>query len=43
MADAIPNARFEVIPGAGHLAPYENPAVANAVILRFLNSLEVLD
>jgi len=40
MADAIPNARFEVISQAGHLAPYENPAVSNAVILRFLNSLE---
>ncbi len=40
MADAIPNARLEVIPKAGHLAPYENPAVSNDVILRFLKSLE---
>jgi pimeloyl-ACP methyl ester carboxylesterase len=40
MADAIPNARLEVIPGAGHLAPYENPAAANAAILRFLKGLE---
>ncbi len=40
MADAIPNARLEVIPKAGHLAPYENSAVSNDVILRFLKSLE---
>jgi 3-oxoadipate enol-lactonase len=39
LADAIPNARLEVIPKAGHLAPYENHSVANHVILRFLNSL----
>lgn len=39
MADAIPGARVEVIPGAGHLAPCENPAVANAAILRFLDGL----
>ena len=25
MADAIPGARLDVIPDAGHLAPYENP------------------
>jgi 3-oxoadipate enol-lactonase len=36
MADAIPGARLEVIPWAGHLAPYENHSVANGVILRFL-------
>ena len=35
LADAIPGARLEVIAKAGHLAPYENPSVANAVILRF--------
>ena len=40
LADAIPQARLEVIPTAGHLAPYENPSVANHVILRFLNSLQ---
>ena len=33
MADAIPKSRLEVIPKAGHMAPYENPAVANDVIL----------
>jgi pimeloyl-ACP methyl ester carboxylesterase len=40
MAEAIPNARLEVIPKSGHMAPYENHAVANAAILRFLKSLE---
>ena len=39
VADAIPGSRLEVIPAAGHLAPYENPGVANAVILRFLDGL----
>jgi pimeloyl-ACP methyl ester carboxylesterase len=36
LAEAIPNARLEVVPEAGHLAPYENPWVANAVMLQFL-------
>jgi pimeloyl-ACP methyl ester carboxylesterase len=40
MAESIPNARLELIPHAGHMAPYENPSVANAAILRFLKSLE---
>src|SRR4051812_42491008 len=40
ISQAIPRARLEVIPAAGHLAPYENPAAANAVILRFLEGLE---
>jgi pimeloyl-ACP methyl ester carboxylesterase len=39
LADAIPGAGLEVIPDAGHLAPYENPAIANSVILRFLDGL----
>jgi pimeloyl-ACP methyl ester carboxylesterase len=40
LAAAIPNARLEIIAGAGHMAPYENPAAANAVILEFLKGLE---
>ena len=40
MADAIPNARLEVIPKAAHMAPYENPAAVNAAILGFLKGLE---
>jgi 3-oxoadipate enol-lactonase len=39
MAEMIPGARFEVVSKAGHLAPYENPLVSNAVILRFLEGL----
>jgi len=40
LADAISGARLEVVPNSGHMAPYENPAVANPVILRFLESLD---
>jgi 3-oxoadipate enol-lactonase len=40
LAEAIPGARLEVIAKAGHMAPYENPSVANTVIFRFLKSLE---
>jgi 3-oxoadipate enol-lactonase len=40
LAAAIANAQLEVIPDSGHMAPYENPSAANAVILRFLKSLE---
>jgi 3-oxoadipate enol-lactonase len=40
MAESIPNAQLAVIPQAGHMAPYENPSVANAAILRFLQGLE---
>lgn len=39
MAGAIPNAQFVEIPGVGHLSPLEDPAAANAAILRFLQSL----
>jgi pimeloyl-ACP methyl ester carboxylesterase len=40
LAEAIPGARLEVIPNAGHMAPYENHSLANVVILRYLKSLE---
>ena len=40
LVESIPGTRLEVIPKAGHMAPYENPSVANAVIMRFLQSLE---
>jgi 3-oxoadipate enol-lactonase len=40
LAEAIPGAHLEVIPEAGHMAPYENPSVVNAAILIFLRSLE---
>ena len=39
MADRLPNAHYVEIAGAGHLAPLEDPASANAAILRFLRSL----
>jgi pimeloyl-ACP methyl ester carboxylesterase len=39
ITDALPDARLEVIPAAGHLAPYENPPAANEVMLRYLKEL----
>jgi len=40
LAASIPHARLEIIPAAGHLAPYENPAAANDAIVRFLHHLD---
>lgn len=40
IAAALPNARLEVIPDAGHMAPLENPAPVNAAIRAFLKALE---
>jgi pimeloyl-ACP methyl ester carboxylesterase len=40
MAQEIPGARLEVIPEAGHLAPYEQYSVANSVMLEFLERLQ---
>jgi len=39
MAAAIPGASLVVVPDAGHLAPLENPAVADEAILQFLGSI----
>lgn len=39
IADAIADSRFEVVPEAGHLAPWENPGAVNAAILDFLDRL----
>jgi pimeloyl-ACP methyl ester carboxylesterase len=39
LASAIPDARLVIIPRAGHLAPYENPAAANTAILEFVASV----
>ncbi|HXT58560.1 MAG TPA: alpha/beta fold hydrolase [Pirellulales bacterium] len=36
MAAAIPGAEFVVVPGAGHMAPLENPAAFNAALREFL-------
>jgi 3-oxoadipate enol-lactonase len=36
MADAIPNAACVIVPSAGHLAPLENPFVANEAIAKFI-------
>jgi pimeloyl-ACP methyl ester carboxylesterase len=39
IADLIPRARFEVIQGAGHMAPLERPAAVNAALRSFLESV----
>src|SRR5262249_41404790 len=39
MAGAIPDARLEVIPEAGHMAPVETPGATNRALLTFLNGL----
>ena len=39
IADAIPESRFEVIAGAGHMSPLEAPAAFNAVLADWLTKL----
>lgn len=39
MAEAIPGAQFAVIPGAGHMAPVEQPVNSGRVIREFLEAL----
>jgi pimeloyl-ACP methyl ester carboxylesterase len=39
MAKAIPGARFEIVPGAGHVANLENPEVFNRAFADFLSTL----
>jgi 3-oxoadipate enol-lactonase len=39
MADAIPQARFKIVPEAGHLTPLENPLVFNAALASFLDEI----
>jgi 3-oxoadipate enol-lactonase len=38
MADAIPGARFEVVPGAAHLAAMEVPDEVNRLLAAHLGS-----
>jgi len=40
LAEAIPGARFEVLPGGGHAVNQENPAAFNAALGRFLAEVE---
>jgi pimeloyl-ACP methyl ester carboxylesterase len=39
IASALPDARLDIIPGAGHLAPVEKQTETNRAILTFLQSL----
>jgi pimeloyl-ACP methyl ester carboxylesterase len=38
LAEQLPDARFEVIPNAGHVANLDNPAAFNAALERFLDA-----
>ncbi|HJT34563.1 MAG TPA: alpha/beta fold hydrolase [Pirellulales bacterium] len=40
IAEAIPHARFVVLPEAGHLSPLENPREFNAALTEFLAGLD---
>jgi pimeloyl-ACP methyl ester carboxylesterase len=37
LAAAMPNAEFKLIPGAGHMAPMEDPSAVNDALLAFLS------
>lgn len=39
IAQAVPHAQFEVVPGAGHLMTWEQPERVNALLLQWLDSL----
>ena len=39
MAQAIPGARYAVIPGAGHVAPLEQPLATSRVLTEFLEAV----
>jgi pimeloyl-ACP methyl ester carboxylesterase len=36
----IPNAKREIIPDSGHLIPIEQPAVFNAIVMKFLETIQ---
>lgn len=37
MANLIPGARFDIVPGAGHVSPFENPAAVTSRLRNFLD------
>ena len=39
MAEQIPGSQFEIVPGAGHIAPFENAAFVNNRIKKFLGRI----
>lgn len=43
MADALPDARLHLIPGAGHMPPLEAPEAVGAHVIAFLDELTLQD
>jgi len=41
LADMMYRAKFQLIPGAGHMAPVENPQAVNDAIARFLSDSDI--
>jgi len=39
MAEQIPGAQFEIVPGAGHMSPIENASFVNSRIKKFLSKI----
>ncbi|HET9205319.1 MAG TPA: alpha/beta fold hydrolase, partial [Burkholderiaceae bacterium] len=39
IAAAVPHAQLEVVPNAGHLMTWEQPALVNALLLQWLERL----
>ena len=39
IANEIPGAKLEIIPGAGHLSNIEQPEIFNSKVTKFLNEL----
>ena len=39
IANEIPNAKLEIIPGAGHLSNIEQPDIFNNIVIKFLLNL----
>lgn len=42
LAAAIPGSQYVEVPGAGHMAPVEQPAAVNAALVEFLERAEVI-
>jgi pimeloyl-ACP methyl ester carboxylesterase len=41
IADALPTATLELVPGAGHMLTMEQPEIVSAALLRWLQTVNV--